>query len=148
MSARPSEWRAAYLGVAVPSPEPVRSAEAVASPGAVEEPSIATAPPPGATWDAASVPPADAVGAALALAEATARDGAQRALEFAAANLEELQQLRLGVRAAICAEPDGSPLRHVMPWLWTHASTGRPLTEAGAGTGYELRLSRYAKPLC
>ena len=95
-------------------------------------------------------PPAEqaALPAALALAEQTGRDGTQRALEFPAVNLEELQQLRLEVRTAICASPDASPLRRVMPWLWSTASTGKPLTHAGAKSGYELRFSRYSKPIC
>jgi hypothetical protein len=32
----------------------------------------------------------------------------------------------------------------VMPWIWrAETSGGRPLTDLGASTGYELRLSRY-----
>jgi hypothetical protein len=118
--------------------------------------SIATMATPPSEWRAAYLappPPAavpfdDAVAAALRLAAETSADGSQRALEFTAANLEELQELRMAVRVAICAAPDGSRLRHVMPWLWTTASTGRALTDAGAETGWELRLSRYAKPVC
>ena len=134
MQLRPSEWRASYLGSPTTDVAPVEQIEATPVAAVTEPPS--------------SSPPDDAVSEALALAGQTSRDGTQRALDFTAANLEELQELRLEVRAAICALPDGSPLRHVMPWLWSIASTGTPLTRAGAETGYELRLSRYAKPVC
>jgi hypothetical protein len=130
---RPSEWRESYLAAEPAAPEaPVEVVPQVVP----AEPTIVPVVQDGA------------VAAAVALAEQTSRDGTQRALEFSAANLEELQHVRLAVRLAICATPDGSPLRHVMPWLWSTDSGGRPLTRAGAETGYELRLSRYAKPVC
>jgi hypothetical protein len=132
MQLRPSEWRVSYLASPAEEPRPAGSTDDIT----VAAPSEGPPSPAG-----------DTVASALALAEQTSRDGTQRALEFTAANLEELQQLRLDVRTAIRAAPDGSPLRHVMPWLWSTASTGKPLTRAGAETGYELRLSRYAKPL-
>lgn len=86
---------------------------------------------------------------ALALAEATARDGVQRALDRAAKDLDSLQGLRLAVPQAICGSPGGSSLRHVMPWLW-HGPTsgGGAITTAGADSDYELRFSRYDKPVC
>ena len=90
-------------------------------------------------------PPIDGVAAAIDLARAVAADGQQRALEHPAGDLEELQRLRVAVRSTLCAEADGSPLRHVLPWLWQTTSGGTPLTAAGADTGFELRLSRYAK---
>jgi hypothetical protein len=80
---------------------------------------------------------------ALELARLSAEDGTQRALDRPASSLEELQGLRLEVRDALAATAPDSPLRHVMPWLWQPASTGRPMTSAGADNGYELRLSRY-----
>ncbi len=85
----------------------------------------------------------------LALAEATAGDGRQRALDIPAAGLEDLQHLRLSLRRAICALPGPSPTRHVLPWIWNAATSGgTALTTSGAETGYELRLSRYRKPVC
>ena len=85
---------------------------------------------------------------ALALAAEVAADGSQRALDLRAGDLEELQRLRLAVRDRLCATPVGSDLRHVMAWLWQPSSSGQPLTAAGAELGYELRLSRYEKPVC
>jgi hypothetical protein len=86
----------------------------------------------------------DLVEDAVALAEATSRDGRQRALGHAAAGLEELQRLRLEVREAIGAIPAGAAVRLVQPWLWNvDTSTGQALTAAGKETGYEIRLSRY-----
>jgi hypothetical protein len=77
----------------------------------------------------------DLLRAVLALAAATAHDGRQRAVDHPAADLEELQQLRLAARQAICSAQASAPLRRVLPWLWpphrdqgsvtvpTHAST-------------------------
>lgn len=76
-------------------------------------------------------------------AQATATDGEQRAVEAGATTLEELQQLRLDALRQLDAHPDPQ-VRYVRPWLWRAATSGgRPLTESGAETGYELRLSRY-----
>ena len=95
------------------------------------------------------LPTAQAEALALALAQATSRDGSQRALDRPFANLEELQGLRLSVREAIRAEPEGTPIRHVLPWLWDATSSGgKALTANGEQTGYELRLSRYMSPVC
>jgi hypothetical protein len=114
-------WRATQLGNAPPTPEPAASV--------AERPAM--------------------VEAALRLAEATAADGRQRALDYPPAGLEDLQQLRLAVRQAICSAPAGGPIRHVEPWLWNAAtSTGRALTATGQETGYELRLSRHRSPIC
>jgi hypothetical protein len=86
---------------------------------------------------------------ALALAEATAEDGRQRAVDNPSADLEDLQELRLATRQAICGAPASTLIRHVLPWLWNAAtSTGRALTTTGQETGYELRLSRYKSPIC
>lgn len=85
----------------------------------------------------------DPVQDALALADATSRDGRQRALDYIAGDLDELLQLRLEVKEAIGAAPAGSAIRFVRPWLWRVASTGHALTNAGKETGYEIRLSRY-----
>lgn len=110
---------------------------------------VLAAPPvqTGSPDDTVLVAEADALTAALDLARLTADDGRQRGLDVEFASLEELQALRLDVRRGICTGADDR-LRHVMPWLWSVASTGRPLTAAGASCGYELRLSRYAKPRC
>lgn len=87
--------------------------------------------------------------AAMALAEATARDGRQRAVHHPTAGLDELHRLRLALRQAICAAPDPSPIRHVRPWLWRVATSGgTALTASGRETGFEVRLSRYRKPVC
>jgi hypothetical protein len=89
--------------------------------------------------------PPDPVREALELARLTAVDHQQRALDFAPANLENLQALRLEVLQRIKSSGD-SALPHVNPWLWRWASRGRPLTSAGRETGYELRLSWYKNP--
>jgi hypothetical protein len=86
---------------------------------------------------------------AMGLAQLTSEDGVQRAVEYQAANLDELLQLLVAVREAICSSSSSaSQLRHVQPWLWRAASGGNALTDAGMQSGYELRLSRYAKPVC
>ena len=52
-------------------------------------------------------------------------------------------------RRLILDSPEGSATRHVMPWIWSgeDQSTGKPLTRAGAESGFELRFSRYTSPL-
>jgi hypothetical protein len=90
----------------------------------------------------------DMLEVALGIAKTTAQDGRQRALDHPLADLEDLQQLRLAVRQAICAAPAGAPLRHVLPWLWNATtSTGHALTPTGRESGYDLRLSRYKAPI-
>lgn len=94
-------------------------------------------------------PTADPFEEAMALAHATARDGRQRAFSHTAMDLQELQELRLSLRQAICASPGPSPIHHVLPWIWNAmTSGGTALTAGGTETGYELRLSRYRKPIC
>jgi hypothetical protein len=89
----------------------------------------------------------DIVARALELVDQTANDGKQRALEYQAPSLAALAALRVEVRDAICSGPDEA--RHfVMPWLWRWESLGEPLTAGGRETGFELRLSRYQKPIC
>ncbi|MFG1708556.1 hypothetical protein ACFLIM_35685 [Nonomuraea sp. M3C6] len=86
---------------------------------------------------------------AMTLAEATARDGRQRAVDHPTADLDQLQHLRLTLRQAIRTSPEQSPIRHVMPWLWSATTSGgTALTASGHDTGFELRLSRYQKPVC
>jgi hypothetical protein len=95
----------------------------------------------------APVAPSDPLVLGLELAAATADDREQRALEYGAANLEDLQELRKELRDALAHSEAGSPLLHVRPWIWTHATDGRPMTAAGADTGAEVRFSRYRKAL-
>jgi hypothetical protein len=83
----------------------------------------------------------------LELAAATADDGQQRALDHAAASLEDLQALRKDIRDTLAESAVDSPLLHVRPWIWSHTTDGRPMTTAGADTGAELRFSRYRKVL-
>jgi hypothetical protein len=90
----------------------------------------------------------DPLGEALRLADKTATDGRQRALDFRATELQELLHLRLEVRQKLCGEPLGSLRRHIRPWLWRPESRGNALTTSGSETGYELRLSRYANDVC
>lgn len=108
-------------------------------------------PPP--TWRAALAlpvpvvqPSVDPVAAALEAASATADDGTQRAVEYLPDSLEDLLALRLSVRDALARSPEGSALRHVVPWIWRPESLGRPRTAAGETVGMELRVSRYAAP--
>ena len=83
----------------------------------------------------------DLTAKAARLARLTAQDGQQRALDYAAGSLGELQELRLAVRDEF--RRPGSPLGSVMPWLWdASTSGGQALTEAGRVHGYELRFSR------
>jgi hypothetical protein len=93
------------------------------------------------------VPRPDPVALGLELAAATADDREQRALEYAAASLEELQDVRKKLRDALADSPVSSPLLHVRPWIWTNMTDGRPLTVAGAETGAEVRFSRYREAL-
>lgn len=82
----------------------------------------------------------------MGLAEATARDGVQRAIDYQPDSLDDLLELRVELRDAITSTPEGSELRHVRPWTWTEASGGTALTAAGLERGAELRLSRYRNP--
>lgn len=85
---------------------------------------------------------------AATLARRTAADGEQRGFEAEVGSLEVLQQLRLEVRQVLSGEPAGSPARRVLPWLWNASiSGGQPLTGGGAAHGYELRFSRYRRPV-
>ncbi len=83
----------------------------------------------------------DLTAKAMRVAKLTAQDGQQRALDYAAGSLGELQELRLAVRGEF-RRPE-SPLGSVTPWLWNEATSGgKALTEAGRVHGYELRFSR------
>ena len=78
----------------------------------------------------------------LALAQATARDGEQRAAGIASAR--QLEALRDAARAAIDTLGPDDDTRRVLPWLWKATSTdGHAITPMGEEFGYELRFSRY-----
>ncbi|GAA2161981.1 hypothetical protein [Actinomadura napierensis] len=80
----------------------------------------------------------------MALAEATAQDGRQRGLNRSVGGLGDLQRLRVAARQRIGAAPPPAADRRVRPWIWNAGTSGgRPLTQPGARTGFELRLSRY-----
>jgi hypothetical protein len=89
----------------------------------------------------------DLVDRATEVAGLTAEDGAQRAVEFQPKDLQDVLDLRATVRARLASSDANSPLRRVMPWVWTWQSTGRPLTVGGEDVGVELRLSRYERQL-
>lgn len=94
------------------------------------------------------VEPPDPTTQAIAVALATAQDGRQRALDYAFASLEALEETRIALRRTISATPADDPTRHVMPWIWSTTSGGQALTPAGREVGYELRFSRYKTPIC
>jgi len=83
----------------------------------------------------------DLTAKAARTARLTAQDGRERALDYAAGSLGELQELRVAVLYEF-RRPE-SPLRAITPWLWDAATSGgQALTEAGRVHGYELRFSR------
>lgn len=95
------------------------------------------------------VPRPPSEGELMDLIRATATDGEQRALDADLGSLEDLQALRLAARELIVGSPIASGVRHVMPWLWSgpDRTKGTALTAAGAEHGYELRFSRYQRPV-
>jgi hypothetical protein len=87
------------------------------------------------------------LGEAIEMAESVAGDGQQRAVEVPAGGLDELYGWCRLVDADLRSGPEGSTLRLVRPWVWSSATSGGvALTEVGATTGFELRLSRYESP--
>ncbi len=85
-------------------------------------------------------PPSNPVAVAIELAERTADELQQRALDYRVGSLETLMELRAEVGARLRDREDLGP--RVMAWLWNvHTSTGRALSDAGTETGYEMRLS-------
>ena len=92
-------------------------------------------------------PEIDPVARGLELADLTAEDGEQRALEYRAGSLERLHELRMQIRDELAASADGDARRHIEPWVWRWESGGKPITAAGQETGFELRFSRNKKPL-
>lgn len=90
----------------------------------------------------------DPIEDSLELAALTAADGLQRAFDYKPSDLEELLEIRKGVRDRICQGSEESPLRFVRPWLWRPESTGVAMTSGGREVGFELRLSRYRERVC
>lgn len=101
---------------------------------------------PVAQWRGSLVPPPVAPDEAVVeLARLTAADGQQRAVELEIGDLQALHDRRVEVQRLLAADPS---LDRVLPWLWSRATSGgRALTPGGAEHGYELRLSRYEKPV-
>jgi hypothetical protein len=133
LSTSPAAWRTTMLDQA-----PVPTAHAASS-----DPQAPVGVDP-ASEQGGSYPLAEA----LELSRLTAADGRQRALDLEAQSLEHLQSLRLEVRNAIRENLADPALRHVLPWLWAAASSGgQAMTGAGSTSGYELRLSRYSRPV-
>lgn len=87
-----------------------------------------------------------AAGRARARAPHGGRQGAAGA-RLPGARVQELQDLRLELRNRLRAEPLGSPLRHVGPWVWTPKSLGQALSTTGLEQGAELRVSFYKRPI-
>ncbi|HET7278118.1 MAG TPA: hypothetical protein VFJ22_08565 [Dermatophilaceae bacterium] len=90
--------------------------------------------------------PRDPLTEALGIVDATAKDHAQRALDYPAQGAQELHDLRLEIRNLIRLEAPESARHHVRPWVWRPESLGQPLTTAGREHGLELRFSYYAVP--
>ena len=85
----------------------------------------------------------------MELIRATAEDGQQRGLDAMVGSLEGLQALRVQARELVLEAPAGSDVKRVMPWIWggEEKSKGTAVTARGAETGYELRFSRYQRPV-
>jgi hypothetical protein len=82
---------------------------------------------------------------ALEVATRVAADHRQGAVPLEFASVEEAAVYRDRLRSALTerAAAGDVAMGHVRPWVWTPASTGRALTEAGNRTGVEVRLSYY-----
>jgi hypothetical protein len=105
--------------------------------GIAPPPELPTAPPP-------KMPITQQAEAsnAMDVAAAVAADTKQRAVEADAASPEHLDELRLTIANEIASAGIGDG--HVRPWIWRAASSGgKPLTQLGRETGYEIRLSWY-----
>lgn len=78
----------------------------------------------------------------VAVVEATARDGRQRAVDVEVGSPEELDELRLRARDLIERSPLAGSGRQLTPWRWVSTTSGgQALTDAGRTTGMELRIS-------
>ena len=79
------------------------------------------------------------------VAAQVAADHQQRAVTVESGSLQALYDHSRSIGEALAQHPDLT-LRHVKPWVWQPSSQGHPLTAFGRDTGFELRLSWYAKP--
>ena len=71
--------------------------------------------------------------------------GEQAGVEAELSGLQGLHDLRLRIRDALARNEEG---KNVRPWIWcASTSGGSALTDLGAEVGYEIRLSRYQRPL-
>ena len=82
---------------------------------------------------------------AFEVARRVAADRRQGAVPLEFANVDDAAAYRDRLRSALteAAAAGDVAIGHVRPWVWTPASTGRALTEAGNRTGVEVRLSYY-----
>jgi hypothetical protein len=82
---------------------------------------------------------------ALEVATRVAADHRQGAVPLEFASVEQAAAYRDRLRSALTerAAASDAAIGHVRPWVWTPASSGRALTEAGNRTGVEVRLSYY-----
>lgn len=99
---------------------------------------------------APETPMDEALDQVLHLAGQVQSTGQQAAADVWPGSPDLLDELRLQAREQLRAgmSTEGISIANVLPWLWSAASSGgRALTDAGRTHGYELRLSRYEKPL-
>ena len=124
----------AFLTSYLPSLDQPRRTAAVPPqrPEQLPAPAVAPAVPLQATSDQA-----------MELARQVQGDRRQRAVPTDVVTPDMLEAERLQLRDRLTSD-DTTP--NVRPWLWRTASTGRPMTEQGRRTGYELRLSYYGSP--
>jgi hypothetical protein len=81
---------------------------------------------------------------ALEVATRVAADHRQGAVPLEFASVEQAAAYRDRLRSALTERAaSDAAIGHVRPWVWTPASSGRALTEAGNRTGVEVRLSYY-----
>jgi hypothetical protein len=105
-------------------------------------PPVVVAPSPPAPVRVPTPPSGDWTTEALDSAAAVASDHGQRAVSIEVTDPERLVDARIELGDRLQAT--GGELSRVRPWIWRQAqSGGKPLTELGERTGYELRLSYY-----
>jgi hypothetical protein len=82
---------------------------------------------------------------ALEVARRVAADHQQEAVPLEFASVNDAAAYRDRLRSALTERTAAGDVAigHVRPWVWTPASSGRALTEAGNRTGVEVRLSYY-----
>src|SRR5512132_3220081 len=82
---------------------------------------------------------------ALEIATRVAADRRQGAVPLEFASVDDAAAYRDRLRSALTERTAAGDMAigHVRPWVWTPASSGRALTEAGNRTGVEVRLSYY-----